>query len=77
MSEFKIKPISVSERLPEEEDCWPEGHDKVGCCWLWAPDEGLGRWEVQHGDWASDVDGDYTHWLPAHALPLPTTTETP
>jgi hypothetical protein len=64
-------PVLVSERLPGPEDCWPDGHDKVGCCWLWAPDECLGRWEVQCGDWASDVDGEYTHWLPHHALPVP------
>jgi hypothetical protein len=70
------QPIPVSERLPGPEDCWPEGHGGVGCCWQWEPDinghEPLGSWKLQHRDWASD--GEVTHWLPATALPLPPTT---
>ena len=71
-----ITPIPVSERLPGAEDCAPEGSDAVGCCWLWEPDinghDPLGAWKLEHRDWASD--GDYTYWLPFHALPLPPTT---
>ena len=68
-----ITPIPVSERLPGAEDCAPKGSDAVGCCWLWEPDinghDPLGAWKLEHRDWASD--GDATHWLPFHALPLP------
>ena len=71
-----LAPIPVSERLPRAEDCAPEGSDAVGCCWLWEPDinghEPLGAWKLEHKDWASD--GDATHWLPFHALPLTPTT---
>jgi hypothetical protein len=64
-----IEPIPVSERLPGPEDCAPEGSNEVDCCWLWNHYEGFGQWELQYKDWAAD--GDYTHWLPHHALPVP------
>ena len=71
-----IEPVPVSERLPGPEDCGPEGSGHVGCCWQWEPDinghEPLGSWKLQHRDWASD--GDATHWLPHHALPVPEVT---
>ena len=59
-------PVVVSERLPGAEDC-----DEKGSCWLWTPDDvdGVGHWSYSHRDWAQE--GDVTHWLPAHALPLP------
>lgn len=64
------QPIALSDRLPGPEDC-----DGDCCIWLWVPDlnghVGLGHWERQHRDWATDPDGDATHWLPYHALPLP------
>jgi hypothetical protein len=68
-----IKPVPTAERLPGPEDCGPEGSAEVGCCWQWEPDinghEPLGCWRLQHKDWAAD--GDATHWLPHHALPVP------
>ena len=64
------QPIPLSERLPTDADC-----DDNGSIWLWCPDinghSGIGQWERQHRDWATDVDGDATHWLPHHALPGP------
>lgn len=66
-----IKPVPVSERLPGPEDCWPDGHEKAGCCWLWTSEDGLGRWEVRHRDWASEPDSEYTHWRPYYAMPTP------
>jgi hypothetical protein len=53
------QPIPVSERLPGLEDC-----DAAGNCWWFDP----------HGDGAWYLDtfqSLYTHWLPAHALPVP------
>ena len=54
------QPVAVSERLPGEGDCiFPTGE-----CWWFDP----------HADGAWYVDtfqGNYTHWLPANALPTP------
>ena len=70
-----IEPVPVAERLPGPEDCGLEGSAEVSCCWQWEPDinghEPLGCWRLQHKDWAAD--GDATHWLPHHALPVPAT----
>lgn len=71
-----LRPVPVSERLPGPEDCGPKGSGHVGCCWQWEPDinghEPLGSWNLQHRDWASD--GDVTHWISHHALPVPEVT---
>jgi hypothetical protein len=58
-----ITPIPVSERLPGDQLCW----------WLEADEDGGygSNWTLLR------IRGSatgYTHWLPAHALPLPTTT---
>jgi hypothetical protein len=69
------QPISVSERLPEAGDC-----DAEGRCWWWHPshpESGYQEgWMLRPGDWGTGhYDSDdclaHTHWLPAHALPLP------
>jgi hypothetical protein len=60
-----IEPVPVSERLPGAEDC-----DARGWCWYWHPGEEC--WEM-----VPVVTGtldEWTHWLPHHALPLPTPT---
>ena len=71
-----LQPIPVSEPLPKPEDC-----DAEGTCWWWHPDhpesDYAGGWMQRPGQWgAVRYDSDdalvYTHWLPAHALPLPT-----
>ena len=56
-------PVPVSERLPGPEDCDAEGY-----CW---------RWNTIGGLWARQSLGRSwyefeSHWLPAHALPVPT-----
>ena len=67
------QPVAVSERLPGPEDC-----DEQGRCWLWERDCGYSgcKWALVDRTWSlSQSDEDlsvYTHWLPAHALPLPT-----
>ena len=55
-----IAPIPLSERLPGPEDCMDEG-------WAW--------FYTPRGDWVKAVlplSPAYTHWLPHHALPVPT-----
>ena len=52
-------PVPVSERLPEFSDS--DGLDRVWC-WNWA----IGAWRLGRINWSI-----HTHWLPAHALPLP------
>jgi hypothetical protein len=54
-----LAPIPVSERLPEAGDCDAEDN-----CWWFDPHA--------DGSWYMDTFmSTYTHWLPAHALPLP------
>ena len=64
-----LRPIPVSERLPEANDC---GHE---LCWMWESDinghEDLGHWFLEHRNWASDPEADCTHWLPHNAIPFP------
>ena len=53
-------PIPVAERLPGPEDC-----DAGGQCWWW--DTAAESWILSlYASWT-----DYTHWLPANALPVP------
>ena len=66
-------PIPVSERLPGPEDCVPHPRTKRGN-WCW----GFVRCEVpltRPARWMlmcmEVVEMEATHWLPAHALPLP------
>ena len=62
-------PVSVSERLPGPEDC-----DAEGRCWVWWKN-GV-RWvldEWTHHELREGPLSDYvSHWLPAHAIPIPT-----
>jgi len=53
-----IEPVPVNERLPGPEDC-----DANGFCWFW--DLEWSRWQP------GQQDQSCTHWLPAHALPVP------
>jgi hypothetical protein len=54
-------PIPVAERLPGPEDC-----DAEGQCWWW--DTAAESWiPALYAHWT-----DFTHWLPANALPVPT-----
>lgn len=73
-----LQPIPVSERLPEPEDC-----DGQGMCWWWHPShresDAPEGWMQRPREWGfvrvryiSDGALVCTHWLPAHALPLPT-----
>jgi hypothetical protein len=58
-----IEPVPVAERLPGPEDC-----DAEGLCWWWSRD--ITAWCLC---FAADGDSsEWTHWLPHHALPIPT-----
>ena len=54
-----IKPVPVGERLPGPEECDAEGE----CYWF--DPAGTGAWYLD------TYQGNYTHWLPRHALPVP------
>jgi hypothetical protein len=64
------QPIPVTERLPGPEDC-----DAEGKCWWWyppVPEQTYGYWAHEHDAVPERaVDEQPSHWLPAHALPLP------
>ena len=62
-----IKPVPVSERLPGEGDCDPSFQ-----CWWFTPSEE--KWILWPIKWAGP---ECSHWLPHHALPVPTFTEAP
>jgi len=77
-----IEPVSVTERLPGPEDC-----DAEGRCWLLTVEDDYPQWRLHSIQGAQPggymiwvpVDSDGTmvdcfytsHWLPAHALPMP------
>ena len=59
------RPIPVTERLPGVEDC-----DATGQCWCFSSTGQL--WRLMPSKWLVDVGyrNVFTHWRPAHALPL-------
>ncbi len=77
-----IEPVPVAKRLPGPEDC-----DAEGRCWLLTVEDDYPQWRLHSIQGAQPggymiwvpVDSDgamvdcfYTsHWLPAHALPMP------
>ena len=68
-----LVPVSVSERLPGPEDCVPHPRTKRGnWCWGFERCEVSlarpARWRLMHME---AVEMEASHWLPAHALPLP------
>lgn len=59
------QPVPVSERLPGPEDCTAEGR-----CWLCYTNVcNVTQWSLVLK--SAILDGPYSHWLPATALPLP------
>jgi hypothetical protein len=69
--EQNLQPIPVSERLPGLEDRNGDGE-----VWAWQPfdpenmDNG-DHWGLAFHEWLQDEECGFTHWLPAHTLPLP------
>ena len=67
------QPVPVSERLPGPEVCVPHPRTKRGnWCWGFERCEVSlarpARWRLMHME---AVEMEASHWLPAHALPLP------
>jgi hypothetical protein len=60
------QPIPVSERLPGPEDC-----DAEGRCWLCGKVEGDWRLLNPEKSGVPQLKYCFSHWLPAHALPVP------
>lgn len=66
-------PVPVSERLPGSGDCVPHPRTKTGnWCWGFERCEVSlarpARWRLMHME---TVEMEASHWLPAHALPVP------
>ena len=62
-----LRPIPVSERLPGPGDC-----DERGRCWWYD----MRRWQLagpmeDSEEYMNVLAACFSHWLPAHALPLP------
>jgi hypothetical protein len=66
------QPFPVGEYLPGSEDCNSEGE-----VWAWRRFDFEGDmdngdfWCLAYHEWLEDEDCGFTHWLPAHALPVP------
>jgi hypothetical protein len=66
-------PVPVSEWLPGPEDCIPHPRTKLGS-WCWGFERcevslaRPARWRLMHME---TVEFEASHWLPAHALPIP------
>jgi hypothetical protein len=58
-----LQPVAVGERLPCAEDC-----DAEGRCWFHSVGRKWCDWYLLKASCATETE---THWLPAHALPLP------
>jgi hypothetical protein len=61
-----IEPVPIAERLPGPEDC-----DAEGRCWLCGKVEGDWRLINSANSGVPHLKYCFSHWLPAHAIPLP------
>jgi len=64
-----IEPVPVAERLPGPEDLTDE---HFGVEWCWWGKRFAGGWEWhQGGTGYGTMPGEFSYWLPHHALPVP------
>jgi hypothetical protein len=61
-----VVPVAVSERLPGKGDC-----DAEGMCWLFSKVESEWRLLNVANPGVPHLKYCFSHWLPAHAIPLP------
>ena len=61
----ELKPIPITERLPQPWECSPSGY-----FWVWTEDDGKWEWmHVGEMNWQYREHHGYTHWAPYWALP--------
>lgn len=67
------QPVPVSERLPGPEDCapWPGEPNAGHWCWMASCVDNGWAWEQRTLGFLASFPQDFTHWLSAHALPIP------
>lgn len=79
-----LRPIPVSERLPEPGDCAPWPGEPEATPWCWAGRHNDGGWEWAQismlGLSANSLNwciagGGWSHWLPYNAIPFPEVTQ--
>ena len=69
LRQWRSRPVPVAERLPGPEDLTDE---HFGVEWCWWGKRFAGGWEWhQGGTHYGTVPGEFSHWLPHQALPVP------
>ena len=66
LAEQPVRPLPLDSKLPGAEDINEDGY-----CWLWDNYERMWDWTYIRTRTKAEMY-DYTHWLPANAIPLPT-----
>jgi hypothetical protein len=66
LAEQPVVPTPLDNKLPGAEDVNEDGY-----CWLWDNYERIWDWTYIRTRTKAEVY-DYTHWLPANAIPMPT-----
>jgi hypothetical protein len=66
LAEQSVVPTPLDNKLPGAEDVNEDGY-----CWLWDNYGRIWDWTYIRTRTKAEVY-DYTHWLPANAIPMPT-----
>jgi hypothetical protein len=65
LAEQPVRPLPLDSKLPGAEDINEDGY-----CWLWDNYQRIWDWTYIRTRTKAEMY-DYTHWLPANAIPLP------
>jgi hypothetical protein len=65
LAEQPVGPLPLDSKLPGAEDINEDGY-----CWLWDNHQRIWDWTYIRTRTKAEMY-DYTHWLPANAVPLP------
>lgn len=65
LAEQPVRPLPLDSKLPGAEDINEDGY-----CWLWDNYQRIWDWTYIRTRIKAEMY-DYTHWLPANAIPLP------